>query len=400
MKEFRYSALSSQGHTVTGIRAADDAAALSSALLEQGLIMLRCRPTMGSLGQLFSSAGRAGKRELRDFTQHMATCLVAGVPAVTALSDYQQQAEGAFGDVIADIRNDVSSGTALDESFARHPYVFGAVYLAMVSAGQKSGNLDDAFNELVAYLEWQENLRAQTTQALIYPAILVVGIIGLFLLLMLFVIPRFSAMFSQVDFELPAVTMHMMALGDFLGHWWWLLGLATGGLWVAARLLFATERGRYGRDRTLLALPVLGAFTRKIALSRFAKTMALILSSGLDLLRALDLMQGVVGNTVVSRQLGVIRNRVATGETLQQAFAEADVFPPLMQRLVSVGEKTGSLDTSLKQASEYLDREIPRDLKKAFTIFEAVIITILGVMVCVAALSLLMPIMQIKGSLH
>lgn len=400
MKEFRYSALSSQGHTVTGIRAADDAASLSSALLEQGLIMLRCRPTMGSLGQLFSSAGRAGKRELRDFTQHMATCLVAGVPAVTALSDYHEQAEGAFGDVIADIRNDVSSGTALDESFARHPYVFGAVYLAMVSAGQKSGNLDDAFNELVAYLEWQENLRAQTSQALIYPAILVVGIIGLFLLLMLFVIPRFSAMFSQVDFELPAVTMHMMALGDFLGHWWWLLGLTAGGLWVAARLLFATERGQYGRDRALLALPVLGSFVRKLALSRFAKTMALILSSGLDLLRALDLMQGVVGNTVVSRQLGIIRNRVATGETLQQAFAEAHVFPPLMQRLVSVGEKTGSLDTSLKQASEYLDREIPRDLKKAFTIFEAVIITILGVMVCVAALSLLMPIMQIKGSLH
>lgn len=400
MKEFRYSALSSQGHTVTGIRAADDAAALSTALLEQGLIMLRCRPTMGSLGQMFSSAGRAGRRELRDFTQHMATCLVAGVPAVTALSDYQQQAEGAFGDVIADIRNDVSSGTALDDSFARHPYVFGAVYLAMVSAGQKSGNLDDAFIELVAYLEWQENLRAQTTQALIYPAILVVGIIGLFLLLMLFVIPRFSDMFNQVDFELPAMTLHMMALGTFLGHWWWLLGLAGGGLWVGARLLFATERGRYGRDRTLLALPVLGAFVRKLALSRFAKTMALILASGLDLLRALDLMQGVVGNSVVSRQLGVIRSRVATGETLQQAFAEADVFPPLMQRLVSVGEKTGSLDTSLRQASEYLDREIPRDLKKAFTIFEAVIITILGVMVCVAALSLLMPIMQIKSSLH
>ncbi len=400
MKEYRYSALSSQGHKVMGIRAADDAGSLSAALLEQGLIMLRCRPTMGSLGQIFSTAGRAGKRELRDFTQHMATCLVAGIPAVTALSDYQERAEGAFADVIADIRNDVSSGTALDDSFARHPYVFGPVYLAMVAAGQKSGNLDGTFEELVAFLEWQENLRAQTTQALIYPAILVVGIIGLFLLLMLFVIPRFSSMFAEVDFELPTITVRMMALGDFLGHWWWLLGLLGFGLWVGGKLAFATERGRYWRDRVVLALPVIGTFARKLALSRFAKIMATILGSGLDLLRSLDLMQGVVGNSVVARQLAMIRQRVATGETLQQAFKDADVFPPLMQRLVSVGEKTGSLDTSLRQASTYLDREIPRDLKKAFTIFEAVIIAALGAMVCVAALSLLMPIMQIKASLH
>jgi type II secretory pathway component PulF len=400
MKEFRYSALSSQGHTVSGIRSADDARALGRELLEQGLILLRCRPTMGSLGQLFSSAGRAGRRELRDFTQHMATCLTAGIPAVTALADYQDNAVGAFAEVVADIRNDVSSGTSLDDSFARHPFVFGPVYLAMIQAGQHSGNLDRTFDELVAYLEWQENLRAQTTQALIYPAILVLGIIGLFLLLMLFVIPRFSDMFTQVDFELPVVTLKMMALGGFLGRWWWLLAFLGGCGWLGARLIVTTEPGRYWRDRLLLSLPVLGGFVRKLALSRFAKTMALILASGLDLLRALDLMTGVVGNSVVARQVASIRRRVATGETLQQAFADADVFPPLLQRLVSVGEKTGSLDSSLKQASVYLDREIPRDLKKAFTIFEAVIIAVLGVMVCVAALSLLMPIMQIKTSLN
>jgi len=355
---------------------------------------------MGSLGQMFSSAGRAGKRELRDFTQHMATCLVAGIPAVTALSDYQDKAEGAFADVIGDIRNDVSSGTALDESFARHPYVFGPVYLALVAAGQKSGNLDEAFNELVRYLEWQDDLRSQTTQALIYPAILVIGIIGLFLLLMLFVVPRFTDMFAEADFELPTMTVRMMAMGTFLGHWWWLLGLLGGGAWLGAKLALTTERGRYWRDLILMRTPVLGVFVRKLALSRFSKVMSLILASGLDLLRSLDLMQGVVGNAVVAGQIALIRQRVATGESLRQAFADADVFPPLMQRLVSVGEKTGSLDASLKQASTYLDREIPRDLKKAFTIFEAVIIAVLGVMVCVAALSLLMPIMQIKGSLH
>lgn len=399
MREYRYSALSSQGQTVTGIRAAADSRALAAALLEQGLVLIKSRPTMGTFGQMFSSAGRAGRRELRDFTQHMATCLRAGVPAVTALADYHERASGPFAEVVADIRNDVSSGTALDDSFARHPFVFGPVFLALVAAGQKSGNLDDAFAELVRYLEWQENLRAQTTQALIYPAILVVGIVGLFLLLMLFVVPRFSEMFAAVDFQLPTITVRMMSLGHFLGHWWWLLAIAGAGAWVATKLAVRTDRGRYWRDRALLATPVLGSFAAKLALSRFAKTLSLILASGLDLLRALDLLQGVVGNSVVARQLALVRQRVATGETLQQAFADATVFPSLLQRLVAVGEKTGSLDSSLRQASEYLDREIPRDLKKAFTIFEAVIIAVLGVMVCVAALSLLMPIMQIKASL-
>ncbi len=399
MKEFRYNALSSSGHTVTGIRAAEDAAQLAQTLLEQGLVLLRSRPTLGSLGRMWSTAGRAGRRELRDFTQHMATSLAAGIPAVGALADFQQQAGGDFGEVIADIRNDVSSGTSLDDAFARHPYVFGPVYLAMIAAGQNSGGLDRAFTELVAYLEWQENLRAQTTQALIYPAILVAGIVGLFLLMMLFVVPRFSSIFAGVDFALPSLTRHLMDLGRFLGHWWWLFGLGALSATVVGRYVLSTPGGAYERDRLLLILPVVGSFARKLALSRFARTFGLLLASGLDLLRALDLLQGVIGNQVMARQLARIRQRVATGESLHEAFGDARVFPPLIQRLVAVGEKTGSLDGSLHQASLYLDREIPRDLKKAFSIFEALIIAALGVMVCVAALALLLPIMQIRAAM-
>ncbi len=399
MREYRYSALASNGQTINGIRRAEDAETLASGLLEHGLVLLKSKPTLGSLGQMFSSAGHAGRKELRDFTQHMATCLSAGVPAVTALADFQEQSKGAFADVVADIRSDVSSGTALDESFARHPYVFEPVYLAMVAAGQGSGGLDDAFSELVDFLEWNENLRSQTTQALIYPAILVVGIIGLFMLMMLFVVPRFSSIFEQVDFELPVLTQRMLAMGNFMGHWWWLILVAIAGLVVGFKSAIATERGAFLRDRMLLSVPVLGSFVRKIALSRFAKTFSLVFASGLNLLQLLDLMQGVVGNRVMAQQLAMIRQRVATGESLQDAFQDASVFPPMVQRLVAVGEKTGSLDVSLRKASDYLDREIPRDLKKTFTIFEAVIIAVLGVVVCVAALSLLMPIMQIKGSM-
>ena len=144
---------------------------------------------------------------------------------------------------------------------------------------------------------------------------------------------------------------------------------------------------------------MVGSFVHKIALSRFAKTFALIFASGTDLLKVLELMQGVVSNRVMARELKLIRSRVASGESLTTSFGETRTFPLLIRRLISVGEMTGSLDLSLQKASDYLDREIPRDLKKAFTIFEAVVIAILGVLVCLAALSLLMPIMSIRADM-
>ncbi len=396
MREFRYSALTASGTMVTGIRQSATEDSLANELLESGLVLLKTRAAIGSLGQLFSSSGHTGAKELRDFTQHMATCLSAGITAVTAMDDFQHQTKGVFAEVIADIKGDVSSGTQLDESFARHPQVFPPVYLALVQAGQSSGNLDNAFEELVAYLEWNENLRSQATQALIYPAMLMTAIIGLFLLMMMFVIPRFSGLFEELGNELPALTQGVLATGTFMGHWWWLiLGSITGGI-IGLKLFFRTERGQYARDRALLKTPVMGTFIHKIALSRFARTFSLIFASGTDLLQLMNLIQGVVNNKVMARELAEIRNRVVSGETLTASFNDSDSFPVLIKRLIALGEKTGSLDTSLMKASDYLDREIPRDLKKVFTIFEALIIAVLGALVCIAALALLMPIMSIR----
>lgn len=398
MREFRYSALTVSGNTVTGIRMSETRDQLASELLESGLVLLKIQAGAGALGAIFNPR-KANRKDLRDFTQHMATCLSAGISAVSALSDFQSSKKGHFSEVLADIRSDVSSGTQLDDAFARHPEVFSPVYLSLVKAGQTSGNLDTTFEELVAYLEWNENLRSQATQAMIYPALLFTAIIGLFLLMMLFVIPRFKGAFSSFGSNLPTLTVKVLALGDFMGHWWWaILGLMFG-TFVASKLALRTEKGAFLRDRILLASPVLGSFIHKIALSRFAKTFSLIIASGTDLLKVLELMQDVVSNRVMAKELVTIRKRVASGENLTTSFAEAKTFPILIRRLITVGEMTGSLDSSLMRGSEYLDREIPRDLKRAFTIFEAVIIAILGALVCVASLSLLMPIMSIRADM-
>jgi type II secretory pathway component PulF len=400
MREFRYSALTTQGTTISGLRRAATTEQLGSLLLEQGLVLLGSRPAIGTLGGAWSPVRRAARRHLRSFTQHMATSLTAGVPAVTALRDYESQCDGPFAELMADLRAAVTSGSQLDEAFSRHPDVFSPVFLAMVTAGQNSGGLDTSFNELTAYLEWQEDLRGQTVQALIYPAMLLVGVLGLFMLMVLFVMPRFEGLFADSGMQLPKLTLAMLALGRFFGHWWWAIGAGVVGIIVSTRMFVATKRGAYLCDALLLRLPVVGTFLRKLALSRFAKTFSVIFASGVDLLRLLDLLRGVVGNQVMAAQIGRIRAQVSSGMSLTEAFASADTFPPLVQRMIAVGERTGSLDKVLLTVSRHIDKELPRDLKKAFTVFEGLVLVLLGAMVCLASLSLLMPIMSIRSAMH
>jgi type II secretory pathway component PulF len=199
---------------------------------------------------------------------------------------------------------------------------------------------------------------------------------------------------------LPKLTLAMLALGRFFGHWWWAIGGGVVGIIVSTRVFVATKRGAYLCDALLLRLPVVGTFLRKLALSRFAKTFSVIFASGVDLLRLLDLLRGVVGNQVMAAQLGRIRAQVSSGMSLTEAFASADTFPPLVQRMIAVGERTGSLDKVLLTVSRHIDKELPRDLKKAFTVFEGLVLVLLGAMVCLASLSLLMPIMSIRSAMH
>lgn len=399
MREFRYKALGANGQMVAGLRRAESAAVLSQELLNQNLILLENRPTLGSFGKAFSRAGRAGRRDLRDFTLHVATCLSAGIPVITALGDFERDAaSGPFRDIISDIREEISSGAQISEALAKHPEVFSNIYIAIVTAGQDSGDIAGCFGDLVGYLEWLDDLRSQTKQALSYPILLAGGVVALFMLMMLYVVPRFMEIFKSGDVQLPALTLAVMATFDWLRIWWPLLLVGAGATAAAFSLLKRTDRGRLWMDTAILKVPVLGGFMHKIALSRFAKHFSLLFGSGTNLLRLLELLEDVVGNAAMAKELAEVRQRVMTGETLAAAFARAKSFPPLIQRLVGVGEQAGQLDKTLGKAAEYLDREIPRALKQTFTALEAVLIVVLGGMIAVAALSVLLPILNMRSA--
>jgi len=400
VKEFHYRAISSNGELVAGIRRARDSESLGQQLFAQNLTLLNARQTLGSLGLAFSFAGRAGKKDLRDFTIHCAMCLGAGIPMLTALRDYEiESAKGAFKNIISDIREEISSGAQVDEAFAKHPEVFSEIYIAMLSAGQQSGNLDESFEELISHIEWNDDLNSQSKQAMVYPAILMSGVLGLFLLMMLYVIPRFMGVFSEQDFELPTLTVKVMNAGDMFGAYWPFMLVGIAAIWAGLTAARRTEQGRYITDLIWLKTPVVGGFAHKLALSRFSRQFSLLFASGVDLLRVLRLLQRVVGNAAMARELGVIHDRVTGGETLAASFALTKHFPSLVTRLISVGEKSGSLDATVIKAAEYYDKELPRALKQAFTVLEAIIIAVLGGLVVLFALALLMPIFEMRSQI-
>jgi len=398
--EFRYKALNASGETIQGIRESSSVAALTQELSAQNLILLRGRP----ISNLFAGKRRRGQvvkaRELRDFTLHMATCFGAGIPIIQSLMDIEEGMAGTkFQEVIADVRKEISAGSTLAKALAHQGEAFPQLYITLIEAGEQSGNLDRSFTELLAYLEWHGDLKGKIKQALIYPSILITGVVGLFLLMLLFVLPRFLGIFEELDYELPALTRNVMAVSDWLRFYWpFLLGGA-----IAASFGFKYARrhpgGRFQLDRIALRAPIGGGFVSKLALSRFARNFAMLFGAGIDILTVLAMLKDIVGNSVLGREIEAARSRVIAGQTLASAFEQADYFPSLLKRLIIVGENSGHLDRTLGKAADYLDKELPSALKKFFTIMDAVIIAVLGVLIAVAALSMLLPIFSIQGEL-
>lgn len=398
--EFRYKALSNSGETIQGVRDSVSTAALAQELAAQDLVLLSTK----RLSSLFSARGRRGvkvrEKDLRDFTLHMATCFGAGIPIIQSLRDIEEGMAGtAFQEVIANIRKEVSNGSTLANAISNQGIAFPTLYVTLIDAGERSGNLDRSFSELLEYLEWNGDLRGKIKQALIYPSILVVGVIGLFCLMLLVVLPRFLGVFEEMDYDLPALTRNVMALSDWLRFGWpFLLG---GIVAMVAGVKIARRRpgGRMRIDMLILHLPVIGGFVNKLALSRFSRNFAMLFGAGIDILSVLSMLKNVVGNSVLAREIENARNRVVAGQTLAAAFEQANYFPPLVKRLIIVGETAGNLDNALIKAGEYMDQELPRALKKFFTIMDAIIIAVLGALIAVAALSMLLPIFSIQGEL-
>jgi type IV pilus assembly protein PilC len=404
MQTYLYTVVNQQGRRIKGRLAAADEATLEKRLRSMGLWLMEARVEEGAAEkparQRKPVFRRGNRRELIDFCTLMSVQLRAGVPMITALETAGADSKNPrYRKTIAEVARMVESGETLHEALRRFPACFPVYLTSLVRAGEDSGTLPDTFGELKRYLEWQESIISDVKQATIYPTIVLICV-GLFVLgLFSFVIPKFEKLLSVAGADLPGITKVVFGLGDFAQRtWWiWLIGLVVVPL-VIQILKVKIHAFGVAYDRVKFKVPLFGELNRILVMARFAHNLSMLYRSGIVIVNALKLCEDLLRSDLMTDVLGDIRQRVMAGETMSEACRKHPVFPPLVIRMIAMGERTGSLDMALDNVAGYYNTVIPRRIKQIFSIAEPMLILFLvGIVGCVA-LAVFLPILSLMSA--
>jgi type IV pilus assembly protein PilC len=321
--------------------------------------------------------------------------LSTGISLVKALEVLEGQApEPAFAKVLRSIRLDVASGTAFTKALDKHREVFPHVFIHLVEAGEISGALPEVLDRLAIYYEREDELRKKISDALMYPAIISsVSVVMVFVLLFV-VLPMLVSNFASFGVETPAITMAVLNARDWMVEHWYVVVGAIVALVLGLRYWVRTKPGRWMRDSLLLRLPVLGELQKMVIFSRFCRTLALLLNSGIAMLPTLQILERLMDNVVVKRAVLGARQGVERGEGISSPLGEYKVFPTMLVQMVSVGEETGNLETVLVQLADYYDREVNFAVSSFTKLLEPIIMLVLAVVVLFILISVYLPMMQ------
>ncbi len=389
MPEFAYVAVGPDGQRRQGTAVAASEDALADQLRRREEYLVEAGPA----GRPVDLAAvrvldRVTRRDVIFFTSQLAAVIGAGVNLVEGLADIEAQAVKApLKAIVADVRRGVERGLSLSSALERHPKAFGDLYVSIVRAGEATGRVDKALDDLVQQLEWQEATRARVREAAAYPA-LIVGLLAVLLTVLVgFTIPRFARVYQSVNanLELPLPTRVVQAAGTFVAANGLVILAALAVASVLYRLRVQAPGGPEWRDGWLLKLPVVGDVSRKLALSRFAHFFGSLHEAGVEVAPSLAVIERVIGNAYIARRFRTAVSRVLAGDPLSRALGAVGEFPPLVIQMVALGEKTGQMSASLQQVRQYYDREVDRAVTRAIGVFgPAALLTLAGVFVLIA----------------
>ncbi|HVU23748.1 MAG TPA: type II secretion system F family protein [Opitutus sp.] len=334
--------------------------------------------------------------ELAIFTQQLSSLLVAGLPLVQCLEALQDQTEDAcFQIVIRDVRADISSGNSFSSSVKKFPRSFPNLFISMVEAGEASGGLAEILGKVAGYFESTVKLTKKVKSAMTYP-IAVIGLaVALVNVLLIFVIPVFAAMFSDFGAKLPAPTQFLIDLSNFLKKWWWAILIGAYALyWVVSKYV-ATPAGRRQKDKFLVRAPIFGNLIHKIALSRFCRTYATLIRSGVPILRTLEIVSAASGKVQIEDACAEIAKHVSQGGQVSEVLAMNPFFPPMMKHMVKAGESTGNVDGMMTKISDFYDVECEATVGALTSLIEPMLIVFLGVVVGGIVMAMFLPIFQL-----
>ena len=403
MQTFTYKATDSTGKVINGTLEATETRDAVAKLQDMGYIPIRIAPANGrrwldaDLLKTLSLLQRVSTRDVVNFTQDLSTLLGAGLPvdrALALLIDVQENEK--FRGVIGDILKTVQGGSYLSDALGKHPRVFSTFYVNMVRAGEAGSVLDSVLDRLSIFLENSEELRDYIRASMVYPLFLVfVGGISIIVLLT-FVVPKFSLIFSDMGQAIPTTARFLLGLSDILRNYWFILLGGLGGLYYFFRRYAQTPAGRLKMDQYKLRLPVSGDFVRKVETARFARTLGTLTNSGVPILQALKLVTGIIGNQVIARSMANVYDRVKEGERLSKPLGDMGVFPSLAIQIITVGEETGKLDEMLLRVAENYEKIVKNMVKKFVSLLEPTMILAMGLIVGFIVISMLMAIFSMN----
>ncbi|MCL4514442.1 MAG: type II secretion system F family protein [Firmicutes bacterium] len=399
MPHFQYSASDQRGRVVKGELEAEGR--------EDGLAKIRglgYLPLEITEGAQFSGATgqyrgkRVTQRDLLIFTQQLASLLDAGLQVDRGLAVIVDLAPNeAAKELVSELRRDVQGGVALSDAMQKYPRIFSRFYVSMVRAGEAAGALDGVLRRLAEFLERESELRGYLRASMIYPVIMAVLSLGAVVMLLTMVVPRFVEIFADLGQALPLPTLILVQTSDWVVRFWWVIAVSIAGVWTAAKWYVKTGNGRLRVDQWALKLPLLGELIQKTAVSRFARTLATLLSSGVTLPKALRILRDATGNEALGRALENTVQKVEAGGGLARRLEAEAVFPAMAVHMIGVGEETGNLEGMLEKVANTFDTELRNSIKAALSVLEPALILSMALVVGFIVAAMLLPIVSINS---
>ncbi|MGQ9897443.1 MAG: type II secretion system F family protein [Acidobacteriota bacterium] len=389
---------------VRGERTAASREQLESLLRREQVTLLSVQEKSRDIALPKLVGGSVSSKELAIFTRQFSVMIDAGLPLVQCLEILatQQEKNKYFKQVLTQVRTDVESGSTLSDAMSKHPKVFDNLYTNMVAAGETGGILDTILQRLATFIEKIVKLRSDVISALIYPSAVIVLAIAVIAVIMIVVIPAFRNIFEGLlgpGERLPLPTEIVIAISAFMASYWWLLLIIIGAIAWTIRAYYKTPGGRLVIDRLLLKIPVIGDILLKIAVARFSRTLATLLSSGVPILESLDITARTAGNVVVSNAINRVRESIEQGQTIVEPLKASGVFPSMVCQMIGVGEQTGALDAMLSKIADFYELEVDAAIANLLTLIEPIMIGFLGITIGSIVIAMYLPLFALVGKL-
>lgn len=369
-------------------------------LKKQGvaIIQIKEKPSFGKFSLSFLR--KISLKDLAIFTKQLEIMIKAGLSLVSALEAQAQQTENKkLAKIALRLSEMIKGGGSLSEALSRYPSVFSPLYIGTVRSGEKSGALEQVFSSLAEQYERDYELSAKIKGAMVYPAFILTALFVVIILMLIYVVPSLNKLFKELGGQLPMATKVLISASGFVLKFWWLILFIFLGIFLLLYFLGKTKKGKQFIDFFKIKLPVFGNLLKKIYIARFARTSATLIGAGLAITEVFETVKGVVPNVLYQNQIEKIKEEVEGGVTLSSAIKKADLFPPMLSNLLSAGELTGNIKESFETVADYYEKEVTRITASLSSLIEPILITIIGLAVGIAVVSIIKPIYSLSEML-